>query len=88
MDNNTESRYCLHGCGQEVRGNYKPGHDAKHVAWLLEEVRLGITTADEAIGQMPTPNMHNKMVRSLRNRGFRWNSADRVWVLPHSKDTQ
>lgn len=72
---------CLHGCGVRTKGGrYLPGHDAKHVAWLLEEVRLGVTTADAAITQMPTPNMHNKMVRALRKLGYRWNSADRVWV--------
>ena len=84
----TETRYCLHGCGLPVKGNYLPGHDSKHVAWVLEDIRLGNLSVRSALDSMPTPGMYNKLVRSLRNRGYRYNSVTRDWTLPKRKQQE
>lgn len=64
------------GCGQDilVTSNYRPGHDARHVANLVNGVLQGIGREDErpgfryaeALRHLPTFALRAKFRRSLR----------------------
>ncbi len=85
MAQNTETRNCKCGsCGQQVTGKaiYRPGHDAKHVSFLLTlvwespEFRNGSTGDVEgpvkmtkaAIGHLPTPALQTKFTNALSRK--------------------
>lgn len=74
MSHTETPKTCLHGCGQPVKRNYLPGHDAKHVANIVADslVHNNMHWTATQVKTMPTPAMHNKLVRALRNAGIVW----------------
>ena len=78
----TTSPDCLCGCGSQTRGgNYRPGHDAKHVAWLMAMVRCGYD-CNFAIEKLPTPALHNKTAAQLRRAGYTYSTTWGRWFAP------
>lgn len=61
-----------------------PGHDAKHVAWQVACIRVGDLTVEEALSQMPSPAMHNKLAGRLRRLGWTYHPDryDNRWEPP------
>ena len=43
----TTTRWCACGCGEQVRGEFRPGHDARHKARLWRAAREGTSAIDE-----------------------------------------
>ena len=76
----TTTRECLCGCGRPVTRTYLPGHDAKHVAFQMSLVDAGCRGLSEALADMPTPAMYNKLVRRARKSGYRFDSITREFV--------
>lgn len=80
----SQPRKCYCRCGQTVKKNYAPGHDARHVAQVARrveivmlDVSLGkrpshdlITIVESAIGVMPTSALQRKMAARLSRFGW------------------
>lgn len=56
---------CKCGCGEGVRSNYRPGHDARHIAFLFTEITEGRMLARRAPSLLPTDALRNKLARRL-----------------------
>lgn len=53
---------CTCGCGDTTGGGmYKPGHDAKHLKRLFEDVRGGSETFEAALASLPTDALRVKL---------------------------
>jgi len=61
---------CLCGCGgQPRRGRYLPGHDSQHLGALLDAVRSGRMSADEAVADLThSERLQAKLMRYLDGR--------------------
>lgn len=82
----SDIRYCLHGCGEVVRNNYKTGHDSKHVANSVQDIIYSDLPLSHAaathVALMPTPAMHNKLVRALRKVDILWDPETCMFYRP------
>ncbi|QBZ73222.1 hypothetical protein SEA_THERESITA_33 [Microbacterium phage Theresita] len=72
---------CLCGCGGRTKGGrYLPGHDAKHVAWQASLVQNSLLTPKQALAELPTPALHNKLVARLRKMGWAYDADTQTWT--------
>jgi hypothetical protein len=55
---------CLCGCGEWVDHWYKPGHDQKHVSWLIRSDMPLLL----ALRSLPSPAMRKRYARMYRIR--------------------
>ncbi|QCQ57453.1 hypothetical protein SEA_SUCHA_8 [Microbacterium phage Sucha] len=74
---------CAHGCGESTKGGrYLPGHDAKHVANLFADIKYSAKPVKEALAELPTPALHNKLVNKLHREGWTFDAEARTWTAP------
>lgn len=72
----TSPRHCHCGCRAEVKGNYRPGHDAKHLSRLvgrMEKVTsssLRVELYQQAVKQLPTFALKQKFRTRVAAKGF------------------
>lgn len=59
---------CLCGCEQLVRGNYKQGHDAKHVSNLLQGIVEGRLDLAQAQDTLPSWKLQAKLAAAVTRR--------------------
>ena len=59
---------CLCGCEQLVRGNYKQGHDAKHVSNLLQGIVEGRLDLAQAQDTLPSWKLQAKLATAVTRR--------------------
>lgn len=61
---------CLCGCGDRPRrARYLPGHDSQHLSALLDAVRSGYMSADEAVADLThSERLQAKLIRYLGGR--------------------
>ena len=64
----TELTKCLCGCEQLVRGNYKQGHDAKHVSNLLQGIVEGRLDLAQAQDTLPSWKLQAKLAAAVTRR--------------------
>ena len=76
----TSGPECTCGCGGITKGGrYLPGHDAKHVAWQASQVAVGTLTPKQALRELPTPALHNKLAARLRKTGWVYDAETGTW---------
>lgn len=86
---------CACGCGGKTRGGwFRPGHDAKHVAFLFSMVRAGLMSAGQALEKLDitaeipsdgaSANLYNKLVQRLTRAGYTYNQAWDRWISPET----
>ncbi len=57
---------CGCGCGESCGGRFRPGHDAKLLSRLQNEVRTGVKTRDEALAELADhPKLKDKLAGRL-----------------------
>src|SRR5262245_23476059 len=65
----TEPKQCLCGCGRTTKGSFAPGHDARLVSLLRQEVVDRKLTLAQAIDRLAkagaTPALQAKLTRSV-----------------------
>lgn len=76
----TEGPECTCGCGGRTKGGrYLPGHDAKHVAWQAAMVQSAHITPEQALAELPSPALHNKLAQRLHKMGWTFDADTRTW---------
>lgn len=58
---------CKCGCGRPTGSTYAPGHDAKHVSLMIQEVLAGDTDREAARAQLPSMALRIKFDNALNN---------------------
>lgn len=70
----SEPRTCNCGCTTPLtgKGNYKPGHDAKHVSYLLVSVRIelehlghAVKATEDGLKALPSHALKTKFLRAI-----------------------
>lgn len=57
---------CRCGCGEKTGGgNYRPGHDARHVSKLTAAIKSGETTLDRALADLPSDKLRDKLSKAV-----------------------
>ena len=54
---------CLCGCGEDVRSNYRPGHDSRHLAHLVRQVQDMTINSNQARAALPSEALKRKFDR-------------------------
>lgn len=80
-----ELKICLCGCGSEVSGNYRPGHDARHVSEVYKRFVKGCDNDPQwyehgtlyryAINALPTEALKEKFRRRVSQAGWKYHNA-------------
>ena len=53
-------------CGETTGGgNYRPGHDARHVSKLTAAVKSGELTLDAALSRLPSDKLRDKLTKAI-----------------------
>ncbi|TXK18443.1 hypothetical protein [Homoserinibacter sp. GY 40078] len=66
--NTPEPGTCKCGCGEQVKRDYRPGHDARHVSQLTRAVREGAIEKRVALRLLPTESLREKLTRTLATK--------------------
>lgn len=92
----TEIKRCKCRCGYEVKNNYAPGHDARHVSQMVKafEAKMDLvpvyersTLYKDCIRQLPTEGLKGKFRARIAKLAFtKWASAVRSMTLEQTPD--
>lgn len=90
---------CKCGCGAEVNKNYRPGHDARHVTNLVNELfdrspewEFSVEIFDKIIqelqDQLPTERLANKFTNAAERKLFSRYQSNEAKFARGVKDAQ
>ncbi|MFC4531371.1 hypothetical protein [Sphaerisporangium dianthi] len=70
----TEPTPCLCGCGENSKGKFRPGHDARHCSNLAKKVEAKELTRAKALAEAGKASdaLRNKLATMLDNQGKRF----------------
>ena len=59
-------RDCMCGCGEKTGGgNYRPGHDARHVSQLVASIKAGSEKLEDVIDELPSQALRDKLTKAV-----------------------